>query len=133
MEEILKYLKEGATGAFATVDNGKPDVRPWQFSFQENGKFYFGTANNKNVYNQLRKNPFAVFTTTTEDFVTVRLYGEVIFTNDLNVKEKMLEKQEGIKNMYKSADNPILEAFYIEHGEVIISDFSGQPPRKITL
>lgn len=132
MEEILKFLKEGASGAFATVDNGKPDVRPWQFQFEENGKFYFGTANNKDVFKQLKKNPFATFTSTTEDFVTVRLSGEIIFTNELNVKEKILEKQPGIKQMYKSADNPIFEAFYIEHGEVIISDFSGQPPKKIS-
>lgn len=131
MEEILKYLKEGASGAFATVGNGKPDVRPWQFQFEEDGKFYFCTANTKNVYKQLRETPFAAFTVTTNDYVTVRLSGEVMFINDLNLKKKIIERQEGIKKIYKSADNPIFEVFYIEHGEVIISDFSGNPPRKI--
>lgn len=131
MEEILKYLKEGASGAFATVENGKPDVRPWQFQFEEDGKFYFCTANTKDVYKQLRETPFAAFTVTTNDYVTVRLSGEVIFTNDLNLKEKIIERQEGIRNIYKSADNPIFQVFYIEHGEVIISNFSGNLSKKM--
>ncbi|MCL6638501.1 MAG: pyridoxamine 5'-phosphate oxidase family protein [Firmicutes bacterium] len=132
MEEILKYLREGAIGSFATVNDGKPDVRPWQFQFFRDGKFYFATANNKEVYRQLQKNPYAAFTTTTENFTTVRLYGRVVFTDDIKIKERILEKQEGIRNIYKSAGNPVFEAFYIEHGEAVISDFSGNPPRKIT-
>ena len=132
MEEILKFLKEGAMGAFATVYNGKPDVRPWQFQFEENGKLYFCTSNNKDVYKQIKHNPIVAFTSTTNDMVTVRLYGEAVFINDLKLKEKLLEKQPMIKNLYKSADNPIFELFYIEHGQAIIFNFSGQPPRKIS-
>lgn len=132
MEEILKFLKEGAMGAFATVYNGKPDVRPWQFQFEENGKLYFCTSNNKDVYKQIKHNPIVAFTSTTNDMVTVRLYGEAVFINDLKLKEKLLEKQPMIKNLYKSADNPIFELFYIEHGQAIIFDFSGQPPREIS-
>ncbi|WP_018084333.1 pyridoxamine 5'-phosphate oxidase family protein [Desulfurispora thermophila] len=132
MEEILKYLKEGAIGAFATVNDGKPDVRPWQFQFAQDGKLYFATANNKEVYRQMQKNPYIAFTTTNEDFTTVRLYGQAVFTDDISIKEKIMEKQEGIRNIYKSADNPVFEAFYIEHGEAVISDFSGNPPRRIT-
>ncbi|GIM30093.1 pyridoxamine 5'-phosphate oxidase [Clostridium polyendosporum] len=135
MKEILKHLKEGISGAFATVENRKPDVRPWQFQFEEDGKFYFCTANTKDVYKQMKENSFVSFTATTNDYVTVRLSGEAIFVEDsdlkLNLATKIFEKQPGIKNIYKSVDNPIFEVFYIEHGEAVIADFSGQPPRKI--
>ena len=131
MKEILEILKEGAMGAFATVDQGKPRVRPWQFSFEENGKLYFCTANNKDVYKQLQVNPNAEFTTTNNDMVTVRVAGNVTFVDDINIKQKLMDKLPGIKSRYQSADNPIFEVFYIEHGEAIIFDFSGQPHRKI--
>jgi len=80
----------------------------------------------------LQQNPFAAFTCTTNDMVTVRLSGEVIFIDDLALKKKIFEKQPGIQAIYNSADNPVFEVFYIEHGKAIISDFSGKPPRTIT-
>lgn len=132
MEEILKFLKENPSGALATIDNGKPRVRPWGFMFEENGRFYFCTANTKNVYTQLKKNPYIEFTATSKDMVTVRLSGKITFTNDMNIKEKILETDPGVKSIYKSADNPIFEAFYVEHGDINVSDFSGNPPRKIS-
>lgn len=132
MEEILKYLQGGSIGAFATVENGKPRVRPWQFSYEEGGKLYFCTGNNKDVYRQLQENPYAEFYTTTSDMVTVRVGGKVTFTADVNVKQKLIDKLPNIKDMYQSGDNPVFEVFYIEHGEAIIADFSGQPPKKLT-
>lgn len=131
MEEILKFLQDGAIGAFATVDNGKPRVRPWQFSFEEEGKLYFCTANNKDVYKQLQENPYAEFSSTNSEMVTIRVGGKVNFTDDINIKQKLIDKLPGIKDIYQSGDNPIFEVFYIEHGEVIIADFSGQPPKNI--
>lgn len=132
MEEILNVLQDGAMGAFATVDNGKPRVRPWQFSFEEGGKLYFCTANTKDVYKQLQESPYAEFTSTTDDMKTIRVAGKVNFVDDINIKQKLLDKLPGIKNMYQTADNPTFEVFYIEHGEGIKSDFSGQPNQKFT-
>jgi len=98
----------------------------------EDGKFYFCTANTKDVYKQIKEIPFIEFTSTSKDMVTIRLSGEVIFSYDLGLKEIILESNPMVKGLYKSADNPIFEIFYVEHGEIIISDFSGQPPRKIS-
>ncbi|AOT70988.1 pyridoxamine 5'-phosphate oxidase family protein [Geosporobacter ferrireducens] len=132
MKEIIGFLYENPSGAFATVDNGKARVRPWGFMLEESGMFYFCTANTKDVYKQLQQVPFAEFTSTSKDMVTVRLSGKVIFTDDVSMKRKVLENNPMVKSIYQSEDNPIFEVFYIEHGEAIISDFSGQPPRKFT-
>ncbi|ADG83483.1 pyridoxamine 5'-phosphate oxidase family protein [Thermincola potens] len=129
MKEIVEFLNENKMGAFATVDNGQPRVRPWGFMMEENGKFYFCTANTKDVFKQLQKVPFCEFTSTSKNMVTVRLAGEVIFTNDVNIKRKVLENNPEVKAIYHSETNPVLEVFYIEHGEASISEF-GQPPRK---
>lgn len=130
MKEVVSLLQENKMGALATIDNGKPRVRPWGFMMEENGKFYFCTANTKDVFNQLQATPFMEFTSTSKDMVTVRLSGEVIFTNDVNIKQKVLENNPMVKGIYHSEDNPIFELFYIEHGEASISDFSGQPPKE---
>lgn len=131
MKTVVQLLNENRTGAFATVEDGKPRVRPWMFQFEENQKFYFCTANNKDVYKQLQSTPFAEFTTTSKDMITVRLSGKVVFTKDMRYKEKILNENEGLKKMYTTADNPIFEVFYIEHAKATISDFSGQPPKEI--
>lgn len=132
MDEVLRLLTENRMGSLATVDNGKPKVRPWGFMLKKNGKFYFCTANTKDVFKQLQENPFLEFTSTSKDMVTVRLSGKVTFTNDLTIKREILENSPMVKGIYHSEDNPVFEVFHVEHGEASISDFSGQPPRLFT-
>jgi len=33
-----------------------------------------------------------------------------------------------VKGQYQTADNPILEVFYLENAHGLIADFSGNPP-----
>jgi uncharacterized pyridoxamine 5'-phosphate oxidase family protein len=131
MEQILKIIKENGYGYLATVDNGKPRVRPFGFMFEEEGKLYFCTNSMKDVYKQLIELPYVEFSTTSKDMVIVRITGEIIFSEELDKKEKVLNSSEMVRKGYKSADNPILKVFYIEHGTATIVDFSGQPPKKI--
>ena len=131
MEQVLNLLKEDGYGFLATVDNGKPRVRPFGFMFEEEGKLYFCTNNQKDVYKQLMVLPYIEYSRTSKDMVTVRISGNVTFTQDIDKKEKALDSSELVRRGYKSADNPIFEVFYIEHGTATISDFSGNPPREL--
>lgn len=99
--------------------------------FEEEGKLYFCTNSKKDIYRQLIDVPYVEYSVTSKDMVTLRISGEVVFTEELDKKEKVLNASEMVKIGYKSADNPILKVFYIEHGTATISDFSGQPPKKI--
>jgi uncharacterized pyridoxamine 5'-phosphate oxidase family protein len=131
MEEILKILKENANGFLATVDNGKPRVRPFGFILEDEGKLYFCTNSMKDVYKQLLSIPFIEYSVTTKEMKTLRISGEIKFCEEFDKKEKVLNVYEPIKLGYKSADNPIFKVFYIEHGVATISDFSGQPPIRL--
>ena len=131
MQEAVKFLQENRSGFLATVDNGKPRVRPFQFMIEEGGKLYFCTNNTKEVFKQLRKNPFIEFSSSTPDFIWIRLSGEVKFSDDLGIKARILDANDLVKSIYKTPDNPIFEIFYIEHGTAVIADFSGQPPEQI--
>jgi uncharacterized pyridoxamine 5'-phosphate oxidase family protein len=131
MEEILELLKENPHGFLATVDEGKPRVRPFGFMFEEDKKFYFCTNSKKEVYKQLLEVRYVEYSITSKDMVTLRLSGKIKFCEDIDKKEKALNAHEPVKRGYKSADNPIFKVFCIEHGTAIISDFLGQPPKKI--
>lgn len=131
MKDVIKLLKENANGYLATVDSGKPRVRPFGFMMEEEGKLYFCTNSMKEVYRQLTVTPYVEYSVTTKDMVTIRVSGEIKFSEDIAVKEKVLNVYEPVKRGYKSADNPIFKVFYIEHGSATISDFSGMPPKKV--
>ncbi|MDA8233652.1 MAG: pyridoxamine 5'-phosphate oxidase family protein [Clostridia bacterium] len=132
MQEVIKFLKENAIGYLASIEDGQPRVRPWGFMFEEGGKFYFCTNNKKEVFSQLKTTPYVEFSSSSPKFEWVRLRGEIKFTNDLTIKEKVLESNSMVKNTYKTADNPVFEVFYIEGGKASITDFSGEPPKEFS-
>jgi len=83
------------------------------------------------VYKQLIKTPYIEYSTTSKDMVTARISGEIIFSEDIDKKQKALDSSELVKSLYKSADNPIFKVFYIEHGTASISYLTGEPPKEI--
>lgn len=130
MKEVLAILyDQTAIGYLATVDNGKPRVRPWGFMFEENGRLYFCTASNKKVYQQLTAVPYVEYSKTTKEMAWVRVSGEIHWDEDVKAKEKIFERAPMLKQLYLSVDNPIFKVFYLEHGQAILDDFSPNPPR----
>lgn len=128
MEEVKKFLSENPNGFMSTVDNGIPRVRPFGFMFEEQGRFYFCTGAQKNVYRQLKSVPHVEFCCQAEGYRWLRLSGGISFSDDIKIKERILDMQPLVKQIYKSADNPIFTVFFIEKGNASISDFSGNPP-----
>lgn len=131
MQEIIDFLKANPFVFIGTTEGPTPHVRPFQFQFGENGKLYFTTANTKDVYRQLKANPAVEFAALSRDMVTLRVSGEVKFTGDRSVKARILDNSELVKKIYKTPDNPILEAFYLEHGTAVFQYLTGQPPKTV--
>jgi len=116
VNKLLDYLNENSMGQFATIKDGKPVMRPFKFLFHRDGKFYFLTSNTKEVYKQLRGSGVAGFAVIGKDMKWVRLNGEVQFVDSLELKEEALNTEPMVRNVYKSADNPVLKMFYIHRG-----------------
>ena len=131
MEEVIKFLKENRIGFLASVDNGRPRVRPFGFMLEEKGKLYFCTNTTKDVYKQLKSIPYIEFSCTNKEVNTwLRLSGQITFSDDREMKEKIIESNDLLKNLYKTADNPIFTIFYLEHGSASIWSFSEQTPKR---
>ncbi|ADK15487.1 MULTISPECIES: pyridoxamine 5'-phosphate oxidase family protein [Clostridium] len=134
MNEVVKFLKENPVQYFATVGlDGKPKVRPFQFMLEKEGNLYFCTNNKKDVFAQLQKCPYVEISTSSPKFAWIRLNGKVVFSNDMETKKAIIENSSLVKSLYKSAENPIFEIFYLKDAKAAIADFSGNPPKEYAL
>lgn len=131
MKEVLEFLGQNPMGFLATSDGSVPHVRPWGFMCEHDGGLWFCTANTKQVFGQLKKNSHVEFAFSSPEFVTVRISGEVTFSADAAMKKMVFESSDMVKGIYKTPENPVFEVFALRHGHVIVSDFSGQPPRVV--
>lgn len=119
MIDFNKILKENLYGVMATQDGNKPKTRVFQYLFSDGNKVYFGTTNNKPVYEQIIKNPHVSFCTYSKDFSPVlSVNGKAIFVDDMVLKTRAMEEYPSIKELYKSPDNPIFEIFYVDVEEI---------------
>ncbi len=131
MEQVVKFLQENNSGYLATVEAGKPKVRPFQFMLEDGGKLYFCTGNTKAVYRQLKANPSFEFSSSSPNYSWIRLSGDANFSSDTTIKEKILKISPLVKSLYQTADNPAFEIFYVEHGIATIADFTPQPSKVV--
>jgi uncharacterized pyridoxamine 5'-phosphate oxidase family protein len=129
MKDVIDFYTKNPVGCLATIDNGKPRVRPFQFQFADNGRLYFCTANTKDVYRELAANPSAEFVSTSPEYVFMRAGGDVKFSKDVNLKKRILDANDLVRSIYQTPENPVFEVFFIEHGTVKIADLSGKPAR----
>ena len=132
MEKIIDFLNANPKGWLATIDeNGMPRNRPFLFLLDLHNRLFWGTDNTKEVYRQLMTHPYIEFGSTSTNFVTIRIRGEVLFSENREVKRIAWEKYELLKKIFETDDNPNWEVFYMEHGEAVINDFSGMKPEII--
>jgi uncharacterized pyridoxamine 5'-phosphate oxidase family protein len=134
MKEVVKFLTENPVQYLATVGlDGKPKVRPFQFMLEQDGKLYYCTNNTKQAYKEIQKRPYVEICTCSPAYAWLRLSGKVVFSKDLSIKKKIVESHDLLKTLYKTAENPIFEIFYLENAKAVISDFSGNPPKEYSL
>ena len=133
MSEVIDFLKENSLIYLATSGlDGNAKVRPILFYFEENGKPYFCTANNKPMYKELDKNPNCEIVVATPEFAWLRIAGEVEFSDSLDLKQKVIDSNELVKALYETAENPLFEVFTVS-GKATIADFSGEPPKSFEI
>lgn len=133
MNEVVKFLQENPVQYLATVGrDGKAKCRPFMFAVQQDGKLWFCTNNQKDVYKDMQANPEVEISISSPAFAWIRLSGKAVFQNDMAVKEACMDNNI-VRGQYQTADNPIFEVFYLAEAKAVIADFSGNPPREYTL
>ena len=129
MKEVVAFLQANPVQYLATVGrDGKAKCRPFMFSMEKDGKLWFCTNNQKEVYKDMQENPYVEISVSSPEFAWFRLHGKAVFENNKAVKEGCMANPI-VKSQYQTADNPIFEVFYLEDAEAVIADFSGNPPK----
>jgi uncharacterized pyridoxamine 5'-phosphate oxidase family protein len=134
MKEVVDYLKSTPVHYLATVGtDGKPKVRPFQFMLEEEGKLYFCTSNRKDVFKELQSQPWIELCASGKNHSWMRLKGKAVFSKDIGLRAKVLEANPLVKSLYKSAENPAFEIFYVADAIATMYDFSGNAPKVVEL
>lgn len=133
MNAVVTFLKENPVQYLATIGrDGKAKCRPFMFAGELNGKLWFCTNNQKDVYQDLRQNPYTEISVSSPTYAWIRLSGKAVFENNRSAKEMCIQNPI-VKGQYQTADNPVFEVFYLEDAKAVIADFSGNPPQEYTL
>lgn len=133
MNEVVTFLKENPVQYLATVGrDGKAKCRPFMFAGELDGKLWFCTNNQKDVYKDMLENPSVEVSVSSPAYAWIRLDGRAVFENNMAAKEMCIQNPI-VKGQYQTANNPILEVFYLSDARAVIADFSGSPPKEYRL
>jgi len=133
MKKFLEFLQENPVQFLATIGrDGKAKCRPFMFCLEQDGKLWFCTNSQKEVYADIQEHPYVEISVSSPDFAWLRMNGKVVFENNASVKEACFQSPL-IKQQYQSPDNPIFEVFYLTDGKAVLADFSGNPPLEMVL
>lgn len=128
--ECLQILREIKDLAFATVDEkGMPRNRIIDAMIVEDEKLYFCTARGKNFYKELLLNGNVAITGLNSKYQMVRLSGiakKIEEDRDEWIDRIFLENS-SMRNVYKRGSRFILEAFYIDEGNIEFFDLGKDP------
>lgn len=130
IQEVQAYLKECGTFFIATADGDQPHVRPFGVSEIIDGRLYIVTGKVKDVYKQMAANgKFEICALKKSNSEWMRLSGTLVNDETLSVKEELLNRNEGLKGMYK-ADDDNMAVLYITNATARFCSFAA-PERKV--
>ena len=130
MQEVQNYLKECGAFYIATVDGDQPRVRPFGVSEIINGRLYIMTGKVKDVFKQMDANgKFEICALKPSGSEWMRLSGTLVNDDDLAVKTEFLERNPGLKGMYKPDDGN-MAVLYITNATARFCSFSA-PERMV--
>ena len=125
MKEVYDFLKNSGVFYIATIDNGKPRVRPFGVVNIFEDKLYLQTGKSKDVSKQIEINPY-VEISSMYNGKWIRLEGKLVRDDRREAKKSMLDNNPELRGMY-SEDDDNTEVLYFEYGKAKISSLTDDP------
>ena len=108
MKKVVEFLQANPVQYLATVGtDGKAKCRPFMFAGEMDGKLWFCTNNQKEVYKDMQANPEIEISVSSPDYAWIRLHGKAVFENNMAAKEMCIANPI-VKSQYQTAENPTL-------------------------
>ncbi len=127
IETILEYLTTIPAWFLATCEEDQPHVRPFSFAAQQEGKIWFCTATNKDVYHELTINPKFELSAWKPGSGWLILRGSAGLEDRVSdkIRQDGYEHMLGLGEYYESAHDPLLTFFSVENPQAWICDIDG--------
>ena len=133
MKEVLDYLTSIPAWYLATVDEhdpSQPRVRPFSFAAIEDGKLWFSTSRDKDVYRELSANPKFELSGWKPGYGWIVLSGEANLEDDSNASDAMrqagFEHMVGLDEHHDSPNDGRLTYFSVRNGRARFCDITGE-------
>ncbi|MFP3154059.1 pyridoxamine 5'-phosphate oxidase family protein [Lachnospiraceae bacterium ZAX-1] len=126
MSKVVDFLNEAKVYYLATVEDNQPRVRPFGATAEFNGKVYFCTNNEKNVFKQLLNNPKIEISGMVPDGRWIRITAEAVVDDNDEARKAMLAANPNLASIYTVNDGKF-EVFYIDDVKAIEYSFTGEP------
>ncbi len=125
MKQALDFLRNHIEVAFATCEGNRPRIRIFQIMKMDDTTLYFATSPAKEVYKQLRQNPYVeVMASEGKEFVKVT--GKADFHVDDETRKWIYDNNPVLPRLYSSYDK--LAYFKVEIEEMDHYDLRPTPP-----
>lgn len=126
MNEVLEYLKACGTFYLATDEDGQPRVRPFGAVCEFEGKLYIVTNNQKDVYQQMKKNG-KVEICGMHQGTWIRVAGEVKEDLRREARVAMMDDNSAALSSMYTVDDGLMTVFCFEQGTATIYSFTAEP------
>jgi uncharacterized pyridoxamine 5'-phosphate oxidase family protein len=125
MQQVYEFLKQAGVYYLATVEEGRPRVRPFGTVDIFEGKLYIQTGAVKPVSHQMKADP-RVELCAMHEGRWIRVEAEAVLDERLEPAEHMLESYPQLRGMYAPGDGNN-EVWYLKNVTAKIFSFGGEP------
>lgn len=138
IDKVYYFLEGAETYYLATVEamsddyldtpekvRLQPRVRPFGTILLYDGRLYIQTGKVKEVSKQIAENPY-VELCAYMDGTWLRIAGELVNDDSVDIKRAMLEKMPSLKAMY-SAEDSNMQMLYFKNATATFSSFTAEP------
>ena len=122
LQDVANYLDNIGIQFLATIGlDSKPKVRPMQYMILDDGKLWFCTNSEKDVYKELQANPALELCgckLEENEIQTpwIRFSAEADFEERQDIRDAIIEKSSIVNALYsKMRENPIFKVFYLKN------------------
>ena len=122
LQDVANYLDNIGIQFLATIGlDGKPKVRPMQYMILDDGKLWFCTNSEKDVYKELQANSALELCgckLEENEIQTpwIRFSAEAVFEERQDIRDAIIEKSSIVNALYsKMRENPIFKVFYLKN------------------
>ena len=132
-EEAIDIIRDAGFGFLATVENGRPKVRPMMPYLTEDGELLLAMLNRSRVIPQIKMNPFVEVCFVDRKMWYARVSGEAKITNDIAKKQIVFENVPMLRQYFAGPEDPNYHLAVITISSVEAMTPHGRAPEQISI